>query len=49
MAQVNIQVGGIEVGIEDEDKGHKAIAKLAREIVLELIDKVAVEPDDEEG
>lgn len=50
MAQVTISVGGISVGIEDEDATAKRLKSLALDTVKDLIELVGVEvlDDDEE-
>lgn len=52
MAHCNISAGGISVEIEDEDSDFKALARKARGLIHELIDKLEAlgrgEADDED-
>jgi hypothetical protein len=48
MAQVKITVGGVDIQIEDEDRGFKPVLKGAFDMLLKVIDKIQVVDDDEE-
>lgn len=49
MAQVSISIGGISIGIEDEDATAKHLRRLALGTVRDLIEIVGVEVLDDES
>lgn len=50
MASVSIQVGGVQIDVDDEDADYKPVLKAAFKTLLDVIEKCSPsEDDDEEG